>query len=640
MNNYSYVTYLTDDTYTFGIVLLVASMQKVNTKYPLHVLVTEEVSAPCIEMLDQLGVSHEIVEVIPMSDCIADYNKTLSEKLSVVWKNCWTQFKIFDLTQFDKIIFLDADVMLLKNLDHLFELPHMTAALDGEYFNIWAGLPHFNTGCMIIEPSHEEFEKILDFADGFTPEKHYREEPIANQEILNNYFKDWPQKTELHLDKYYNVFVPYIEEKDIEDIDNNAYLLHFIGRKPWSFWIFEDNAERLPNEKYYEQAKEIIEEKNNDFDLKKIQEKVTVTVYGICKNEIKSIKNYIKSFSKADYLCILDTGSTDGTWNYLQRMTFDYPNLIIDQNAIQPFRFDVARNESMKLIPKDTVLYFMADMDELIKEDNWVEKVKEAWNPCFNRGVYTYNRGVDKDDNVTKSTVEFRIHSKYWISWVNAVHEGLVNIFGEKFFPAENVTPIDITVWHYASKPEGFSMYKDLCKIALAEDPENYLMYLQLAIEYESENNLKDACDIFKKILQEEMPLQLFELARCFYGIGNYYASKDDWSTALHYFAEGRLTHDRYLDNYIGAANIYMEMGRYQEAIEIAERSLKHCSEIPEWCATFNKQSYYIYYLLAVAYYNLGEYATSLGYATIAHSKNINEDNEAIIKQIMENIFI
>jgi len=46
-------------------------------------------------------------------------------------------------------------------------------------------------------------------------------------------------------------------------------------------------------------------------------EKIKLTVYAICKNEIENIEPWLKSFVEADYICILDTGSTDGTWEKL-----------------------------------------------------------------------------------------------------------------------------------------------------------------------------------------------------------------------------------------------------------------------------------------------------------------------------------
>jgi len=51
----------------------------------------------------------------------------------------------------------------LKNLDHLFAAPHLTAALDGEYFDLWKDNPFFNAGCMVIEPSKEEYKNLLDY---------------------------------------------------------------------------------------------------------------------------------------------------------------------------------------------------------------------------------------------------------------------------------------------------------------------------------------------------------------------------------------------------------------------------------------------------------------------------------------------
>jgi len=42
-----------------------------------------------------------------------------------------------------------------------------------------------------------------------------------------------------------------------------------------------------------------------------------ICVYGICKNEINNLDRWLKWASNADYICLLDTGSTDGTWEKL-----------------------------------------------------------------------------------------------------------------------------------------------------------------------------------------------------------------------------------------------------------------------------------------------------------------------------------
>ena len=52
MENYSYISLLTNDTYIYGILLLNESLKKVKSKYPLNVLITEDVSEASRELLN------------------------------------------------------------------------------------------------------------------------------------------------------------------------------------------------------------------------------------------------------------------------------------------------------------------------------------------------------------------------------------------------------------------------------------------------------------------------------------------------------------------------------------------------------------------------------------------------------------
>ena len=301
MSNYSYVTLLTNDSYMYGVTLLVESMKRVDTKYPLHVLITKDVSAASREMMDQLGVTYQHIDIIETPDFIYEHNLAIQPETAATWKNCWTKFRIFDLTQFDKIVFLDADVMILKNLDHLFELPHLTAALDGEFFGLWPGWPHFNSGCVVIEPSHKTFEDILSFGNSLTLEE-LPDYIVADQEVLNLYYKDWPEQEHLHLNKYYNIFAPYVLEEHLDELKDNVYFIHYVGRKPWTFWL--RNPVEVYTEYYYEMGKNMIQDRVDTLDWDKIHEKVVVSVYGICKNEIQSVENYINSTYKKPHLHI------------------------------------------------------------------------------------------------------------------------------------------------------------------------------------------------------------------------------------------------------------------------------------------------------------------------------------------------
>ena len=50
-----------------------------------------------------------------------------------------------------------------------------------------------------------------------------------------------------------------------------------------------------------------------------------IAVYTICKNEVTNVDKWINSMMEADYLCVLDTGSTDGTWERLVEWREKYP---------------------------------------------------------------------------------------------------------------------------------------------------------------------------------------------------------------------------------------------------------------------------------------------------------------------------
>lgn len=43
-----------------------------------------------------------------------------------------------------------------------------------------------------------------------------------------------------------------------------------------------------------------------------------ISIYAICKNEIKFIEKWLESMSESDYIAVLDTGSTDGSYDFLK----------------------------------------------------------------------------------------------------------------------------------------------------------------------------------------------------------------------------------------------------------------------------------------------------------------------------------
>lgn len=621
MNKYSYITLLTDDSYIYGVILLQQSLKEVNSQYPLEVLVTPNVSKPILTILDQLQLSYIIIEPIK-DDKIFEYNKKTNPNMARIWSLCLSKLKIFNLTQFDKLVFLDADIMIMKNIDHLFEYPHLTSALDGEYFNLWPDWDHFNSGILVIKPDQKEYDNLLNFISNQALNEEWKEgECIADQEILNHYYSNWVNTPELHLNKYYDIFAPYIQEEQINDIDENCYFIHYVGRKPWR--AFQKNASETYTEKYYTIAHEMIQKIVNSLDWDQAKDQLKLAVYGICKDEIDNVKKYVECFSKADYLCILDTGSTDGTWEYLQEAKKTYPNLIIDQKIVSPWRYDKARNISLTLVPKDTVMYFMVDLDEIIKEDNWAHLIKASWNPLFVRGTYVYNRFVDiETDKPIHTFNEYRIHNYLW-HYEGIVHEQLINISGQRDMVYDECINVPIVVWHYP-KIKDKSIYIQLCEEELEENPTNWVMQLQLAIEYEVNKVYDKAIERYKYIIISDNTLSNPEIGRCYASLGRLLTitnRKHD----IDVFNLGIINCPNYGDNYFLAAEYYYNQKKFKKAFKLCKKGLENTQE-NYWCTLIKKDGHYPYLLMGLCQLYLKNYMKALGYLTIAKEKNNTDE--------------
>ena len=100
---------------------------------------------------------------------------------------------------------------------------------------------------------------------------------------------------------------------------------------------------------------------------------MNICVYAIAKNEAPFVDRFMDAMNEADCVCVLDTGSTDGTLEKLRAR-----GAVTAQKRIEPWRFDVARNESMKLIPAEAEVCCCVDPDEQFRP-GWRRALEEAW---------------------------------------------------------------------------------------------------------------------------------------------------------------------------------------------------------------------------------------------------------------------
>lgn len=82
--------------------------------------------------------------------------------------------------------------------------------------------------------------------------------------------------------------------------------------------------------------------------------------YTICKNEIKYVEKWLYYTRNFDYRVILDTGSTDGTFEAFKKAG----NVIVEQKEFTPWRFDIARNYNLAMVPEHVEWALSPDLDE------------------------------------------------------------------------------------------------------------------------------------------------------------------------------------------------------------------------------------------------------------------------------------
>ncbi len=144
-----------------------------------------------------------------------------------------------------------------------------------------------------------------------------------------------------------------------------------------------------------------------------------IVVYAICKNERSFADRWMASMSEADEVCVLDTGSTDGTPQRLEEL-----GAKVSVQVITPWRFDVARNQSLELVPEDADLCVCTDLDEVF-QPGWREKVEAAWAPGVDRLLYRYVWNFLPDGREGMVFWYDKIHRRKGCRWVNPVHEVL-----------------------------------------------------------------------------------------------------------------------------------------------------------------------------------------------------------------------
>ena len=199
-----------------------------------------------------------------------------------------------------------------------------------------------------------------------------------------------------------------------------------------------------------------------------------IAVYTIALNEEKHVRRWYESAKDADLVLIADTGSTDDTVSLAKSLGIE-----VHKISVRPWRFDVARNISLDLIPEDFDMCVQLDLDEVLPND-WRSKVEAAWESGNSWPIYREIGSRYPDGTVRSYWHHFRIHPRKGVYWKYPIHEV---VFAKEGFVFRREL-IDLDVDHLQDPLKSRRSYLDLLELAVSEMPNDWRMAHYLNREY------------------------------------------------------------------------------------------------------------------------------------------------------------
>ncbi len=326
-----------------------------------------------------------------------------------------------------------------------------------------------------------------------------------------------------------------------------------------------------------------------------------IIVYAISKNEEKFVNRWYNSMKEADDIYVLDTGSTDNTVSLLEEN-----GVHVSKEIITPWRFDVARNHSLNLVPEDVDLCICTDLDEVFIP-GWRKILEEKWNHKASRISYSYHWKMDENNNPIISFYISKIHKRQDYCWTHPVHEVLTYLGKQE----ETQVITELTVFHYPDDKKSRSSYLPLLELSVQEDPEDDRNMHYLGREYMYYEKYEDAINTLKKHLhlkkavwKDERCASMRFIARCYQKIKN---TEDAIKWADYAILEAPYLRDPYMEK----AMISYESQDWNTVIDCCMRSLKIKENPKTYINEAFCQNVAIYDLLSISFYYIGLYSFS-----------------------------
>lgn len=234
----AFITYMSNDRDYRGAVLLHYNLKKLKSKYPLYVITTDLVSPSIIKVLEDFGL-----KVLPFV-FREELNKYIQDPIYVdalVNKHYYGKYMLFSLSQFEKVVYLDTDMLILEPIDFMLDVYDPEDTTVRMVFDLQMNhqgdiiVTHngYNSGTIVCKPSQTLFDTLMNRLasagyDGFL--KWTTDQNLLNELIAEKQIPFSPLSMSLNCS---HVLAHAFKEKGILD---KVYVAHFMLRpKPWEY---------------------------------------------------------------------------------------------------------------------------------------------------------------------------------------------------------------------------------------------------------------------------------------------------------------------------------------------------------------------------------------------------------------------
>ncbi len=335
-----------------------------------------------------------------------------------------------------------------------------------------------------------------------------------------------------------------------------------------------------------------------------------VCVYAICKNEEQFVESWMDSMRESDKVVVLDTGSDDRTVELLRAKGAE-----VTTELITPWRFDVARNRSLALVPEDMDICVCTDLDERFRP-GWRERLEAAWTDGTSLASYRYTWNFNPDGSEGCVFWIEKAHARKGFSWVHPVHEVLQ---WDGHAPQGRTVSVDgMQLDHHADPSKSRAQYLPLLELSVEEAPLDDRNMHYLGREYLYYKRWDDCIRTLQRHLALPTAVWKDERSASMRYIAHAFLGKNQQDTARDWFLRAIAEAPHLREGYLDLARMLYECGEWEGvlyftgcALQITERPQTYINEAASWGSLPHD-------LRAIAFFQTGRTARALEEARLA----------------------